>query len=186
MQYFVCMNLRLFISFCIGCSIFNYLNSAENVLVSKISQLTFEGNRSGEGYFSSSGNKLCYQAEAFPGNPFYQIYLLDLENGSNELVSSGIGKTTCSWFHPNSRTVLYASTHHDKSSAPKQKKELEFRANNTKKKYSWDYDRSYELYTKDLITGEETRITNSDGYDAECAFSPDCLLYTSPSPRDRG
>ena len=181
MQYFVCMKLKLFISFCIGCSFFNYLNSAENVLVSNISQLTFEGNRSGEGYFSSSGIKLCYQAEAFAGNPFYQIYLLDLENGSNELVSSGIGKTTCSWFHPNSRTILYASTHHDKSSALKQKKELDFRANNTKKKYSWDYDRSYELYTKDLITGEETRITNSDGYDAECAFSPDGkkIIFTS-------
>ena len=65
----------------------------ENVLSNAI-QLTFDGNRSGEGYFSSSGHLLCYQSESHSGNPFYQIYLLDLRSGSNRLVSSGIGKTT--------------------------------------------------------------------------------------------
>ena len=150
-------------------------------VITEVSQLTFEGNRSGEGYFSSSGNKMCYQAEAHKGNPFYQIFVVDLLNGRNQLVSSGIGKTTCSWFHPNENLILYASTHHDKSSLDKQKEEYDIRMHGKKKKYSWDYDKSYELYTKNLLTGRETRLTNTLGYDAECAFSPDGskIIFTS-------
>ena len=122
-----------------------------NDIISSISQLTFEGNRSGEGYFSSSGNKLCYQSEAFPGNPFYQIYQLDLLEGGSELVSSGVGKTTCAWFHPNEEIILYASTHHDPNSLQKQEDELKNRKAGKKKKYSWDYDKHYDclLYTSD-------------------------------------
>ena len=151
----------------------HYVFADSNNFISNISQLTFEGNRSGEGYFSSSGNKLCYQSEAFPGNPFYQIYHLDLTDGSNKLVTSGVGKTTCAWFHPNKEIILYASTHHDPESLQKQEEELRNRRDGKKKKYSWDYDEHYELYSKNLITGLETRLTNTLGYDAECAFSPD-------------
>lgn len=149
--------------------------------ISNISQLTFEGNRSGEGYFSNSGNKICFQSEAFPGNPFYQIYQLDLLDGSSEMISSGVGKTTCAWFHPSKDLILYASTHHDPDSLNKQKKELKNRKEGKKKKYSWDYDKNYELYTKNLTTGSEKRLTHSLGYDAECAFSPDGkkIVFTS-------
>ncbi len=158
-----------------------YVFADSNDFISNVSQLTFEGNRSGEGYFSSSGNKLCYQSEAFPGNPFYQIYHLDLTDGSNKLVSSGVGKTTCAWFHPNKEIILYASTHHDPESLQKQEEELRNRRDGKKKKYSWDYDEHYELYSKNLITGLETRLTNTLGYDAECAFSPDGkkIVFTS-------
>lgn len=174
------MNFNLLVLLFFACASCTLLTAVDR-LVTSISQLTFEGNRSGEGYFGPLGNKMCYQAEAHAGNPFYQIYLLDLTDGSNKLVSSGIGKTTCSWLHPNGKIILYASTHHDKSSIDKQNRELENRAKGTKKKYSWDYDKSYELYTKNLITGKETRITESSGYDAECAFSPDGtkIVFTS-------
>jgi Tol biopolymer transport system component len=149
--------------------------------INNISQLTFEGNRSGEGYFSSSGEKICFQSEAFVGNPFYQIYQLDLLDGSSEMISSGVGKTTCAWFHPNKDLVLYASTHHDPDSLDKQKEELNNRREGKKKKYSWDYDKQYELYTKNLTTGLEKRLTHELGYDAECAFSPDGkkIVFTS-------
>ena len=155
--------------------------TSNDAFISNVFQLTFEGNRSGEGYFSPSGKKICFQSEAFPGNPFYQIYQLNLENGDNSLVSSGIGKTTCAWFHPSEKLILYASTHHDPSSLQKQKDELQDRMDGNKKKYSWDYDESYELYTKDLETGQEKRLTDSLGYDAECAFSPDGskIVFTS-------
>lgn len=155
--------------------------TSNDAFISNVFQLTFEGNRSGEGYFSPSGKKICFQSEAFPGNPFYQIYQLNLENGDNSLVSSGIGKTTCAWFHPSEKLILYASTHHDPSSLQKQKDELQDRIDGNKKKYSWDYDESYELYTRDLETGQEKRLTDSLGYDAECAFSPDGskIVFTS-------
>ena len=123
-----------------------------------------------------------FSIRSIPRNPFYQIYQLNLENGDNSLVSSGIGKTTCAWFHPNEDLILYASTHHDSSSLQKQKDELQDRKDGTKKKYSWDYDESYELYVKDLKTGHEKRLTDSLGYDAECAFSPmdrNCFHFKS-------
>ena len=53
----------------------------EAKLISATRQLTFEGRRAGEGYFSADGNKLVFQSERVKDNPFYQIYLLDFETG---------------------------------------------------------------------------------------------------------
>jgi hypothetical protein len=43
--------------------------------------ITFEGKRSGEGYFAPDGKALIFQSEREADNPFYQIYVLDLETG---------------------------------------------------------------------------------------------------------
>src|SRR5712671_6270751 len=91
-------------------------------------QLTFEGRRSGEGYFSPDGKSLIFQSEREGGNPFYQIYILDLESGDTHRVSPGTGKTTCAFFRPGTDEVLFASTHLDPQATAKQKAELEFRA----------------------------------------------------------
>ena len=79
----------------------------EERLLSRSRKLTFAGNRSGEGYFSADGKKLIYQSERIPENPFYQIYVLDLETGDTNLVSTGSGKTTCSWLHPVKKKALF-------------------------------------------------------------------------------
>src|SRR5687768_9977053 len=79
--------------------------------LSSARQLTFEGRRSGEGYFSADGSKLVFQSEREAGNPFYQIYLMDLLTGETNRVSPGTGKTTCAWLHPDGTSVLFASTH---------------------------------------------------------------------------
>ena len=68
---------------------------AEARFLSNIRQLTYEGRRSGEGYSSPDGKALIFQSEREAGNPFYQIYILDLESGESHRVSPGIGKTTC-------------------------------------------------------------------------------------------
>ncbi|MEC7803190.1 MAG: M28 family peptidase [Verrucomicrobiota bacterium] len=155
--------------------------SDETLLITNVAQLTFEGNRSGEGYFSKSGNKICFQAENHPGNPFYQIYVLDLLNGQTKLVSNGNGKTTCAWFGPSENKILYASTHRDLKALEKQKEELDLRKSGKNRKYNWDYDSSYDLFIKDLRNNTEIQITNDEGYDAECAFSPDGkkVVFTS-------
>src|SRR2546430_14551251 len=93
----------------------------EAQFLSQIRQLTFEGGRSGEGYFSLDGKALVFQSEREPGNPFYQIYILGLETGDSHRVSAGIGKTTCAFFRPNSDEVLFASTHLDSDAKAKQK-----------------------------------------------------------------
>ena len=76
-------------------------SESEGRLLSRVRQLTFEGRRAGEGYFSRDGLQMIFQSEREPGNPFFQIYHLDLETGDVARVSPGTGKTTCSWIHPD-------------------------------------------------------------------------------------
>jgi len=88
----------------------------EKDFLSRIRRLTVDGRRAGEGYWSKDGTKLVFQSEREPGNPFYQIYLMDLTTGDASRVSPGIGKTTCSFINPETGDVLFASTHHDPTS----------------------------------------------------------------------
>ncbi len=142
-------------------------------LLQNIRQLTFQGNRSGEGYFGPQGRRIVFQSEREPGNPFYQIYWMDLENGDTARVSPGHGKTTCGWIHPHQDKILFASTHDDPDARRKQKEELEFRASGRQRRYSWDYDEHYELYEAGMDGGQMRRLTNALGYDAEGSWSPD-------------
>jgi hypothetical protein len=41
------------------------------------------------------------------------------------------------------------------------------------RKYSWDYDAEFEVYEYDTESGEYRNLTNTKGYDAEGAYSPD-------------
>src|SRR4029077_8405146 len=85
----------------------------ERDFLSRVRRLTVEGKRAGEGYWSPDGTRLVFQSEREPGNPFYQIYTLDLTTGDAARVSPGYGKTTCSFFRPGTDEILFASTHHD-------------------------------------------------------------------------
>src|SRR5262245_23429759 len=85
----------------------------ERDFLSRIRRLTVEGRRAGEGYWSPDGRRLVFQSEREPGNPFYQIYLLDLTSGDTTRISPGTGKTTCAFFRPGSDQILFASTHAD-------------------------------------------------------------------------
>ncbi|HEV7406388.1 MAG TPA: M28 family peptidase [Chthoniobacteraceae bacterium] len=145
----------------------------EGRFLSNTRQLTFEGKRAGEGYFSPDGNRICFQSEREEGNPFYQIYVLDLLSGDTARVSPGTGKTTCSFFQPGTSRMLFASTHLDPEAAAKQKAELEFRASGKTRRYSWDYDETYEIFSANQDGTDLKRLTNSPGYDAEASYSPD-------------
>ena len=136
-------------------------------------QLIYEGKRSGEGYFHPDGNLLVFQSEREEGNPFYQIYLLDLLSGETARVSTGAGKTTCAFFQPGTSRLLFASTHLDPEAAAKQQAELEFRASGKQRRYSWDYDAAMEIFTANQDGTQPQRLTDSAGYDAEASFSPD-------------
>ena len=101
--------------------------TGESSFLSSTRQLTFAGKRSGEGYFSSDGNQMIFQSERESGNPFYQIYLMDLETGDTNRVSPGFGKTTCAWIHPGGERILFASSHADPKAKEKQAIEIEER-----------------------------------------------------------
>ncbi|MEE8350117.1 MAG: M28 family peptidase [Acidobacteriota bacterium] len=155
----------------------------ESRLLSATRQLIFEGRRSGEGYFGSQGSKLVFQSEREPENPFFQIYLMDLTTGDTSRVSPGFGKTTCAWIHPEGDTVLFASTHADPGARRKQQEELEFRESGQTRRYSWDYDEAYEIYTVDSEGTRFKNLTRTRGYDAEGSFSPDGKLIVFSSNR---
>ncbi len=151
-----------------------FINSPQDPgVLGALKQLTFVGPRSGEGYFSHDGKKMVFQSERFEGNPFYQIYLMDLEKGNTELVSPGKGKTTCAWIHPTGNKVMFASTHLDKEVDKKTQEEFDTRKNPQKNKYSWSFDDQFEMFEMDLKTKKLKALTNAKGYDAEGAYSPD-------------
>ncbi|MDE0015028.1 MAG: M28 family peptidase [Candidatus Poribacteria bacterium] len=157
---------------------------AESRFLSNIRQLTYDGKRAGEGYFSEDGNALIFQSEREPDNPFYQIYLLNLLTGDTHRVSTGIGKTTCAFFRPGTDEVLYASTHHDAFAKAKQEEELQFRASGQERRYSWDYDEAMDIFSAHRDGSNLKQLTDAPGYDAEASYSPDGKRIVFCSLRD--
>ncbi len=145
----------------------------EAALLSETRQLTFEGRRAGEGYFSREGRRMVFQSEREAGNPFFQIYLLDFDTGDIQRVSPGSGKTTCAWIHPDGNAVLFASTHEDAAAKQKQQDEITAREEGKERRYSWDYDEHFDIFRYDVPSHEYVNLTRTPGYDAEGSWSPD-------------
>jgi Tol biopolymer transport system component len=155
-----------------------------------IRQLTF-GRQNAEAYFSFDGRKLIFQstnnwmkdsfaatlkpAEAPLG--CYQMYVMDLESETVRLVSTGAGATTCGYFFPGDRRVIYASTHAAGPNCPPKPKRDEA--------YRWALD-DYDLYAVRLDGQEMQRLTITPGYDAEATVSPDgrTIVWTSVKDGD--
>ncbi len=81
--------------------------------------------RSGEAYFSPDVKRISFQA--YPvGQEDYQIYVMNLDGTGLKMVSTGVGGTTCSFFHPSGEKLIFASNHEDLRS-PTQPAEFEAR-----------------------------------------------------------
>src|SRR5271156_1770659 len=99
---------------CVGWQPAQDWQKEESRHLTNIRQVTADFVRAGEGYFSPDGKTIIFQAEEKgSGNPFYQIFTLDLATGKFRRVSNGGGKTTCSYFSPDGKKIIYASTHLD-------------------------------------------------------------------------
>ncbi|MFM8707902.1 MAG: hypothetical protein ACKOHK_07415, partial [Planctomycetia bacterium] len=149
-------------------------------------QVTMGMPKAGEGYFAPDARTICYQAVP-PDYPFYQIFVQPFDAAAPRpaqpvRLSTGRGRTTCSWFSPDGRRLLFASSHLDPNldateSAARAQAE-EDRKTGRRRRYQWDFDPHSDIFVADLepATGDAAglvRLTHERGYDAECSFSPD-------------
>ena len=149
-----------------------------------IRQLTYGGDNA-EAYFSPDSKKLTFQSNyAKWGLSCDQIFLMDLQKQLKDsaakpaMVSTGKGRTTCSYFMPNGKHILYASTHAASDSCPQPA--------HIKGKYTWALYNSFEIYIADKKGKIIKQLTNSPGYDAEATVSPkgDKIVFTSTRSGD--
>ncbi len=80
-----------------------------------VQQLTFGGDNA-EAYFSFDGKYIIYQkSNAKEGINCDQIWMGKVpaagEKFEPKLVSTGTGRTTCAYFYPDGKHILYGSTH---------------------------------------------------------------------------
>jgi TolB protein len=148
--------------------------------LSNLKQLTFGGNNA-EAYFSRDDKKISYQSDYVQwGVQCDQIFVMDVKKGLKDpkkrqgLVSTGLGRTTCSFFMPNGKEVLYASTHERGGHACPAPPEMG-------KKYLWPIYDTFDIYVADLKGKVKRKLTDSPGYDAEATVSPDGkkIVFTS-------
>ena len=146
--------------------------NAQETHLANLRQLTFGGDNA-EAYFSPDGSKLVMQvSNPEIGAECDQIYLLDLndEEFTKEdlkLVSTGMGRTTCSFFMPDGKHIIYASTHEGDAACPPKP------APRSDGKYVWPIYSDFDIYMADLDGNITKKLTNSPGYDAEAVVSPD-------------
>ena len=124
---------------------------AESAHLRNIRQVTFDFVRAGEGYFSPDGKTIIFQAEEKDtGNPFYQIFTMDLATRQVPRVSPGVGKTTCSFFRPDGKKIIFASSHLDPDAKKHYAEEYQAARGRPKtgqhRRYSWDFDPYMDIF----------------------------------------
>jgi Tol biopolymer transport system component len=159
--------------------------AAESRYLKNIKQLTTDLSgdgrgfvRAGESYFSPDAKTIIYQAVR-GDNPFYQIYTQLLERGEPRLVSPGRGRTTCAYFRPDGKKIIFASGHLDPdvlaSEDAERKKIAEEAADPSKRRrrYEWVFDEYMDIFESDPDGSNLKQLTDAPGYDAEGSYSPD-------------
>jgi TolB protein len=162
-------------------------SSVESVYLSNIRQVTEGFVKAGEGYFSPDQQTIIYQAVTAE-YPFYQIYAQPFAGGRPRLVSTGKGRTTCAYFSPDGRHIVYASSHLDphldQTEADERKRQAEDAASGRRRRYDWVFDPYMDIFRADLDGSNLVRLTDAPGYDAEGAYSPDGKQIAFCSTRD--
>lgn len=156
------------------------LYSGEEKHLSNVRQLTFGGDNA-EAYFSFDNKKITFQSSFKDwGVSCDQIFYYDLQSpamgkSAPTRISTGLGRTTCSYFMPGDSLILYASTHEGGDSCPPMP---EKRADG---KYVWAIYPDFDIYIADLKGNLKKKLTNEKGYDAEGTVSPDgkMIVFTS-------
>jgi len=164
----------------------------ERRFLSPPAQVTEGLEKAGEGYFSPDGRRIAYQGVP-RGYPFYQIYVQPFDAVATRptsavRVSTGRGRTTCAFFHPDGKRLLFASSHLDpaidSTEAAARTQAEEDRRSGRRRRYQWDFDPQMDIFTAALDGSDLQRIAAVPGYDAECSYSPDGRTILFVSDRD--
>jgi Tol biopolymer transport system component len=136
-----------------------------------ILQLTF-GGQNAEAYFSGDGKKLIFQSTRGDVK-CDQIFTMNLDGSDVRMVSTGKGRTTCAYFFPHGKRILYSSTHLGRAECPPKP--------DYSRGYVWGIYSSYDIFTARPDGSDLKQLTNTPGYDAEATFSTDGkkIVFTS-------
>jgi len=139
-----------------------------------LKQLTF-GGENAEAYFSADGKQLIFQSTR-EGHGCDQIYTMNVDGSNVKMISNGEGRTTCSYFYPNAKRVLYSSTYlGDKQCPPRP---------DFSKGYVWAVYPSFDIFTANPDGSDLKQLTNTPGYDAETTITRDGKKLVFTSMRD--
>jgi TolB protein len=141
-----------------------------------IRQLTFGGTNA-EAYFSFDGQKIIFQSTRAPYS-CDQMFTMNIDGSRQKLVSLGKGRTTCGYFFPGDKRILYASTHgHGDNCPPSPDKS---------KGYVWGVFNDYDIFVSNADGSGLNVLSASPGYDAEATISPkgDRIVFTSSRDGD--
>ncbi|MBT8324502.1 MAG: PD40 domain-containing protein [Winogradskyella sp.] len=148
-----------------------------------IRQITFGGDNA-EAYWSFDDKQLVFQSNNKKwGVGCDQMFLMNVnesfEDSVPPMISTGKGRTTCAYFLPDNKHIVYASTHLGDDECP----ETPLRLNG---KYIWPIYDSYDIFVADLEGNIVNQLTNEPGYDAEATVSPqgDKIVFTSTRSGD--
>ncbi len=155
------------------------LHYEKEIHLKNIKQITFGGDNA-EAYFSFNDKHLITQITNKDwGISCDQIFLLDVDsiykNSQPKMISTGKGRTTCSYFLPGDTTFIYASTQlKDENCPPKPEKREDG-------KYVWPIYESFDIFVADINGNILQQLTDTPGYDAEATVSPigDKIVFTS-------
>jgi Tol biopolymer transport system component len=136
-------------------------------------QLTFGGDNA-EAYWSPDGKKLVFQSTP-KGAGCDQIYVIDLGSGDTTKVSTGGGKTTCSFFFPSGDRILYSSTRAQGEACPPKP--------DRSKGYVWPLD-EFDVYSAKPDGSDVRPLITGPGYDAETTIAPNGSRLVFTSTRD--
>lgn len=129
------------------------------------------GGENAEAYFSFDGSKIIFQSTG--EYECDQIFIMNTDGTGKHLVSTGKGRTTCSYFYPDGKNILYASTHLGGDMCPQKP--------DHSKGYVWALYSDYDIFKANVDGTNPIKLTDVKGYDAEATISPkgDKIVFTS-------
>jgi len=142
--------------------------------LANIRQLT-HGGENAEAYWSVDDKQLIFQS-AHGDVKCDQIFVMNADGSDMHMVSTGKGRTTCSYIFPDGKHILYASTHGGSPDCPPPP--------DFSKGYRWMLYPDYDIYLADIDGKNPRNISNAPGYDAEATISRDGKKIAFTSERN--